>query len=554
MKSKLLLSLFFLIIFSSFVLGDTLNYVNSNYPILKSPTPSGGSGGGGAGNISGQVTPNHLVYANGNNSIQDIIASYVDTSQININQTLWIKNTSDILFSIDAIKLGDDINSNFHGRPLLIKWDGSEWFFTDTSGYDGYVVKANTFTAQSMISGFYCNATQCNSIQDFLALSGNPFNQNLNTTNDVKFNSINASLNVTAQIYYGNGSKLSGVCLQNGSNCAIAPAINPFDQNLNTTNNVKFNSINYSGASDFGVLFNYAGVVQDDFKFFNYDPLTQFFNFVYANMTTANVLTNLTIGQSLNLSSSNLTIGQGVIYFGGIRMIHTSFGQNNVFFGRSSGDAVLASAIGDVGIGSFTLQSLTSGGSNLAFGNSALNRVTTGGDNVGLGTNGLYYATGSRNSAIGSNACSVMRTGNYNVCIGFNSGSGAFAGSAFDTGSNNVLIGSGAKQPANQSDFLNIGGGIYGRNLRISNGAVSENISVTFISGIKTLNPRGEWDVNGSIYADNYTGTFYSNSSGAVGITKQYELVCDVDLVGLTKKYQNFTYSGGILTGNTSCA
>lgn len=37
------------------------------------------------------------------------------------------------------------------------------------------------------------------------------------------------------------------------------------------------------------------------------------------------------------------------------------------------------------------------------------------------------------------------------------------------------------------------------------------------------------------------------------GVFINVSLVCDVDLVGLTKKYQNFTYTNGYLESNTSC-
>lgn len=37
------------------------------------------------------------------------------------------------------------------------------------------------------------------------------------------------------------------------------------------------------------------------------------------------------------------------------------------------------------------------------------------------------------------------------------------------------------------------------------------------------------------------------------GISTTVKLVCDIDLVALTKKYQNFTYVGGIVKSNTTC-
>ena len=57
------------------------------------------------------------------------------------------------------------------------------------------------------------------------------------------------------------------------------------------------------------------------------------------------------------------------------------------------------------------------------------------------------------------------------------------------------------------------------------------------------LDTSGNLNVTGNITAPNIN----------YGLNQTFKIVCDVDLVALTKKYQNFTYTGGILTSNTTC-
>ena len=65
---------------------------------------------------------------------------------------------------------------------------------------------------------------------------GNPFNQNLNTTDNVNFNW------VTANSFFGDGGNLTNITGVGG---------NPFNQNLNTTDNVTFNNITVGSGSDY---------------------------------------------------------------------------------------------------------------------------------------------------------------------------------------------------------------------------------------------------------------------------------------------------------------
>jgi hypothetical protein len=89
---------------------------------------------------------------------------------------------------------------------------------------------------------------------------------------------------------------------------------------------------------------------------------------------------------------------------------------------------------------------------------------------------------------------------------------------------------------------------------------VTDNIRATDILA-RNINITGNLfgvNSNSTIHDLNATGTVNSLESykinGVVGLTVNYTVVCDVDLIGLTKKYQNFTVTGGLIVGNTSCA
>jgi len=81
---------------------------------------------------------------------------------------------------------------------------------------------------------------------------------------------------------------------------------------------------------------------------------------------------------------------------------------------------------------------------------------------------------------------------------------------------------------------------ITATNLCYSDGTNCQNVSPTNITGNLTV-------INLNVTGNSIT------INRSVGKTETYQIVCDVDLVGLTKKYQNFTYTGGILTSNTTC-
>ena len=155
----------------------------------------------------------------------------------------------------------------------------------------------------------------------------------------------------------------------------------------------------------------------------------------------------------------------GVIYQGVNRFIHsyssTGSDGGNVFIGLNSGNFTLAHtgvttylASNNVGVGSSTLGSLTSGYRNLGIGGEALFSLTSGYQNVAIGMGALrsnstnvsdvaigYSALRScqadHNVAIGTTALYTLTSGTANAAIG------SLAG-YYTNGSRNMMIGYGA--------------------------------------------------------------------------------------------------------------
>ncbi len=77
------------------------------------------------------------------------------------------------------------------------------------------VVFASVNATNNLTTQRYCNATECHVIEDFLVDTGgatlNIFDQTVNTTSNVTFNIVNVSINITATYFIGNGSQLEGI-------------------------------------------------------------------------------------------------------------------------------------------------------------------------------------------------------------------------------------------------------------------------------------------------------------------------------------------------------
>ena len=158
---------------------------------------------------------------------------------------------------------------------------------------------------------------------------------------------------------------------------------------------------------------------------------------------------------------------------------------------------------------------------------------------VGFGAKGMRYGvalgyqagynintTADRyNTLVGAYSGYRLTTGIGNIIIGY--GAGRDSTYSPTTGSYNILIGYNAWTPTNTtSNFLNIGGLIFGTNLSTTTNTISSgNV------GIGTTNPQHKLDINGAIYTRRY-GLTYSSS--------------------ITIDWNNGNVQSVVLTGNTT--
>ena len=148
--------------------------------------------------------------------------------------------------------------------------------------------------------------------------------------------------------------------------------------------------------------------------------------FSIKNSSNQNILTIGVNDNKLNLN--NLSVGttldqnNGIFYKSGLQFLHT-YGNNNLFLGYNSGNFSLSSSSnGNIGIGSATLQGLTTGVENTAVGNAALTLVSSGNYNSSFGSFTLEpNTTGNFNSAFGYASLRSNQTGNNNTALGVSS-------------------------------------------------------------------------------------------------------------------------------------
>jgi hypothetical protein len=161
------------------------------------------------------------------------------------------------------------------------------------------------------------------------------------------------------------------------------------------------------------------------------------------------------------------------------------------FTGRINDLTIKSSAVGNIGLGFWAVDSITTGDYNtgvgisalknctegdynVAVGNEACDSLTEGDRNTGIGQGSLgLTTTGDHNTGIGAYALSRNIDGQYNTALGHgainyvssgssNTGLGYNAGDNITTGSSNIMIGANVDAPsATASNQLNIGNTIY---------------------------------------------------------------------------------------------
>ena len=175
---------------------------------------------------------------------------------------------------------------------------------------------------------------------------------------------------------------------------------------------------------------------------------TQITGNIAGNQITGNIVA------TSNIVLPNSTAIAGNIIKNGSRFIH-NYGSQNIYLGESSGNFTQTVGGDNTGAGAFTLQALTNGFGNTAVGSKALTSTTSGYSNSAIGSNALQLnANGFDNTALGGGAMSGMVSGNGNVAGGVNSlasnvsgfGNTALGYHALQsaTGNRNIAIGSDA--------------------------------------------------------------------------------------------------------------
>lgn len=382
-------------------------------------------------------------------------------------------------------------------------------------------------------------------------------------TNMVASGSISATGSVSASTYYGDGSHLTGITgtaspswyavqsiptvIQNISNSTGSVTVTTIQALTGTFANAIATSSFQTPSASIAALTVTGSVssvlVSTTYDYSRYISTTQI-------SSTGNISANKYFGDGSALSG----IGAGSMTISATQ----SHPSTSIYVGFNSG-GLIAGATGNATLGDGALASATTGSSNVAIGVRALASTTTAGADVAVGRQTLESdKTGGNNTAVGDRAASFLLNptdivavgagagasgGNpfapasgvqqsvfigsasgasisgstsNNVFVGYRAGVGVTtgssntylgwnAGSNFSNaiGSNNIAIGSFALDVSeSQSNQLNIGNSIYGRNMG----------QVTPFIGIGTQTPTVALEVNGTISGTALAGTLSTAS------------------------------------------
>ena len=203
-----------------------------------------------------------------------------------------------------------------------------------------------------------------------------------------------------------------------GSDSAFSN-ITPGDASVTITNSA--NSISIK--ANCGAGGTVSGLTADDLN--TATPVSNIINIAGGdniNTTAAGNTLTVNLDKSISQPATNASGTEGLYSLGGDDFMH-SYGTNNTFLGKNSGNRTLTTASYNSGIGSLSLRSLTTGNDNTAVGSNSLTSLTTGDSNVGVGYNAAQaLTTSSNNVAIGQDAMGNLTSGaDNNVAIGYES-------------------------------------------------------------------------------------------------------------------------------------
>ena len=188
-------------------------------------------------------------------------------------------------------------------------------------------------------------------------------------------------------------------------------------------------------------------------------------------------------GVTVSASSGSVTLGSTATSADTANTIVSRNGSGNFSAGTITltGSLIIQNSDQNTPVGFDALPNNTGSG-NTATGEYALDDNTSGSDNTGFGAYSLYFNTGNNNVAVGYEAGSGM-TGNNNIAIGYNAGLSSTPGSA------NIDIGN--EGQSGDNGVIRVG--------------TQGTQSVAFIAGISgvTISPSG--------------GAVYVNANGQLG-------------------------------------
>lgn len=256
---------------------------------------------------------------------------------------------------------------------------------------------------------------------------------------------------------------------------------------------------------------------------------------------------NVSIGseamQSVTTGTQNTALGEHAmravvtgnanVSIGYMSMIYAGSDVSNaIMIGRSAGESIKSGT--NVGIGSYSLSSTTTGNANIGIGYVSLFANTTGSGNTAIGDNALVSnTTGAANNGVGQNVLKTNSIGSSNNGFGdeallMSTGSnltafGAKAGKANTTGSNNTFIGSLAD--ADNGTYSNAAAIGYGAIVKSSNTmsfgknvnkwvfgiGTTSNSGYALEVGNTTSNGNGAYLTNGGVWTNASSRKFKEN-------------------------------------------